>query len=314
MSVTPHPREPGREPASARGPTAPGASIGSLPVHRVAALFELQTTLLQALGRPAERERLFRLIAERAALLLDASAIVCTVEPEGDALLARVGTGALAAQEGTLLPLEGSFEGMAASAGASARTAALRADPRAYLADERELPAGPALAVALPGAGVGAVGVLLLAREAGEPEFSAEDETCALLAAPAVGGALEGAAAYARARGSRAALERWRAARGAGSEAGRQLLRALRHELNNPLAAVLGHVQLLEADAAVRGLPHVAQSVRAIREEGERIESLTRRLAALEASGDARLLDDEGFLRLPPDPGPGRRGGAMGDD
>ncbi|HEU0052431.1 MAG TPA: histidine kinase dimerization/phospho-acceptor domain-containing protein, partial [Longimicrobium sp.] len=93
-------------------------------------------------------------------------------------------------------------------------------------------------------------------------------------------------------------------------EGGRQLLRALRHELNNPLAAVLGYAQLLEADPAVRGFPHVHQSVRAIVDESRRMNALTGRLAVLETSDDARLLDERGFLRLPRDgDGDGGEGG-----
>ena len=297
----PHPPprgpDPGFAPASRAAPAPPEAA---LPAGRLAALSRFQSGLLQALARPAEQSRLFLAVAEECGALLAASCAVYVVEGEGDVLRGRVGTGELAGEEGALLPVEGSLEGLAALSGEAVRAAGLRGDPRAYRAAGRDLPDGPALAVPMAGAR-GAVGALLLAREAGETEFSDEDEACARAAARAAGAAVEAVLAFERARASREAVDAWRASRAAAAEGGRQLLRALRHEINNPLAAVLGHAQLLEGDPAVRELPHVLQSVRAIREEGMRMDVLTRRLAVLEQSGDPRLLDEHGFLRLPRD-------------
>ena len=297
---SPRPRGPDREgPPSPPPSGAPPEPPPGLSEDRLRALFAYQAALLDALARPAEQGRLFRLIAEDAAALVGAPCALFVLE-EGGVLRGRAGAGTLAAQEGELLPVEGSLEGAAALAGEAVRADDPRSDPRGYRAAERGLPAGPALVVPLAGAR-GAVGVLLFAREAGGEGFGAEGEACARLAAGAAAAAVEGALAFDRARGSRAALESWRASRATASEGGRRLLRALRHELNNPLAAVLGHAQLLEADPSVQSLPHVLQAVRAIRGEGRRMDALTRRLATLESSGDPRLLDDDGLLRLPPD-------------
>lgn len=297
---SPSPRRPDRSgPGSPSGaPELPPA----LPEPRARALLAFHSALLDALARPAEQGRLFRVIAREAAALAGASCAVFTLEADDGVLRGRAGAGALAAQEGELLPVEGSLEGQAVRSGEPARTADLRGDPRGYRGAERGLPGGPALAVPLAGAN-GVAGVLLFARVPGDDPFGAEDEACARRAAEAAAAAVEGALAFERARGSAAALERWRADRAAAAEGGRRLLRALRHELNNPLAAVLGHAQLLEADPAVRALPHVLPSVHAIRDEARRIDRFTRRLAELESSDDPRLLDDDGLPRLALDEG-----------
>ncbi|HEX2092907.1 MAG TPA: histidine kinase dimerization/phospho-acceptor domain-containing protein, partial [Longimicrobiaceae bacterium] len=342
----------------------------------------------------------------------------------GDVLRARIGTGALARHEGELLPVEGSLEGRAVLAGEPQRSADLLADPRAYRPRERGLPAGPALAVPL-GAPGGAVGALLLARGAGEPEFGAHEVHRMLLVAGVAASAIQNAREYERARASRSTLEAWRrereaaawlaryvaAAREAHSvvfewdpasdhllwgdtletvvghspgeygatmsalvervhpedrervregvetarsgaplrlqlrlphrnapfrcfllqaraveEGGtvvgvledvtdewrklpesrkrtetpaRQIIRALRHEINNPLAVILGQAQLLGREDLVQGDPVLRGSIATIQEEGQRILELTRRLAALEQTGREPQVAQGGGITIP---------------
>jgi|GEM_PF-2830436 len=382
----------------------------------------------EAVTRPAERERLFRTIAEEAAALLaPADAIVFTPD-EGDVLRARVGTGALARHEGEFLPLEGSLEGRALLTGEPQRTADLAADPHAYRPVERGLSAGPAIALPVRAAGRPA-GVVLVNRPAGAPAFEARDAERLAMLGDAAGAALENARAFEAARASRADLEAWRRERelrawieryaaaaresrtavfdwepcsdrllwgdtlepavgyspaeyaptmeglldrvhpedrdrarvdvdaarrgaalrsrlrllhrngayrlfllhappsdsgdgsrrtvagavedlteegwsvaGPGGEDGavaRQVIRALRHEINNPLAVILGQVQLLERESVVQTDPVLRHSLDTIQAEGQRILELTRRLAAMEQAGKIPEVSTLGGFDLP---------------
>lgn len=384
--------------------------------------------IAEAVTRPAERERLFRTIVDEAAALLGpASAMLCTLEPEGDALRVRVGTGVLAKHEGELLPLEGSLEGRAVLSGEPQRAPDLADDPHAYRPRERGLSAGPALALPLRAAGR-PTGALLAARLAGAPAFDTRDAARLEMLADAAGAVLENARVYDAARGSRAELEGWRRERelrawlaryaaaaretrtavfdwdpasdrmawgdtleaavgyppeeyapamrgllervhpedreraaadveaarlgaglrsrvrllhrngayrlfllhapaaggaedrarvggaiedlteegwsvaGAGvpaDAAARQVIRALRHEINNPLAVILGQVQLLGREGVVQGDPVLQHSLDTIQAEGQRILELTRRLAAMEQSGRIPDLNGQGGFALP---------------
>lgn len=420
----------GRRRASVSDPPASPA-----PVHspdELAAVLAALGRVSEALTRPAERENLVRTVAEEAAALLaPASALVCTLEPEGDVLRVRTGVGALARHEGELLPLEGSVEGRAVLTAAPLRVPDLAADPHAYRPRERGIAAGPALVLPLRAAGR-PVGVLLVARAAGAPLFDARDEARLGMLADAAGAALENVRAFDAARGSRAELEAWRrerelrawleryaaaaretrtavfdwdpasdrllwgdtlepavgyapdeyaptlagllervhaedreraaadveaARRGAGlrarvrllhrngsyrlfllhappaadgvadratvagaiedlteegwsvsgggsvaaDAAARQVIRALRHEINNPLAVILGQVQLLGREGVVQGDPVLQHSLDTIQVEGQRILELTRRLAAMEQSGRIPEIDAAGGFALPDD-------------
>lgn len=70
---------------------------------------------------------------------------------------------------------------------------------------------------------------------------------------------------------------------------------ALQHEINNPLAALLGHAELMHMDAVQRG--ERSEGVEVVLEQARRIAAIMRRLAALknpqtvEYVGGARMLD-----------------------
>lgn len=97
--------------------------------------------------------------------------------------------------------------------------------------------------------------------------------------------------------------ERERRAR---ADAATQVVRGLRHEINNPLAVVLGQAQLLRREAAVKDDPLLGPAVDAIYQESVRIQSLVQRLGTLEAGPlPEPILRPRGGLNLPalaPDP------------
>lgn len=59
-----------------------------------------------------------------------------------------------------------------------------------------------------------------------------------------------------------------------------QLVRAVRHDANNPLTAALGHVQLLLDDPAVAD-PEVREALRVVESELRRLTEILRRLNGL---------------------------------
>lgn len=62
----------------------------------------------------------------------------------------------------------------------------------------------------------------------------------------------------------------------------RDLVRGIRHEINNPLAVVMGQTQLLQKDPTIQHDPLLAQSLEALYSEALRIQDVLLRLAALE--------------------------------
>jgi len=82
-------------------------------------------------------------------------------------------------------------------------------------------------------------------------------------------------------------------------DAVRELVRGLRHEINNPLAVVMGQAQLLRKEAAVQESAQLRQSVAALYTEAERMQSLLVRLAAFEEFVPDRILNPRGELNLP---------------
>jgi PAS domain-containing protein len=83
------------------------------------------------------------------------------------------------------------------------------------------------------------------------------------------------------------------------ADAASEIIRALRHEINNPLAVVIGQIQLLQQDPAVTGNPTLEQSLQAIHEESVRMHDLVRRLAALEQYPRAPFVTRSGGVNIP---------------
>lgn len=315
------PRQSGAEP-SPPGDALSRAPLSELPARELASLFSFSQQIVSALSHPARAGQLFGTIAEGIARIAGpASAAVCLLEE--DALRVRTGTGLLADWEGEWLPLEGSFEGAAVLSRAPQVTPDLASDPRAYLARERGVTVGPALALPLT-AGDLAVGAVLLARAPGAPPFAPEEVERLRPAERMIAAAVENSRAFERARRSRERLLAWRGetearARLAGCEhAGRagdspgeeaaeavtsvkQVLRAVRHEVNNPLAVILGEIQLLSrADPLSQG-DGLRGIVETIRKEAHRLQTFTRRLAALESMPGDPTVDERGILEFPDD-------------
>jgi CheY-like chemotaxis protein len=81
---------------------------------------------------------------------------------------------------------------------------------------------------------------------------------------------------------------------------------ALQHEINNPLAALLGHIGLLENDLIEPGEEREVLAV--VAEQAHRIAGVVKRLSALRnpqsveyLRGGSRMLDLRGELTTPPD-------------
>lgn len=83
-----------------------------------------------------------------------------------------------------------------------------------------------------------------------------------------------------------------------------EIIRALRHEINNPLSVVIGQIQLMQKDAAARGDESLLQSLRAIHEESARIHELVRRLSALEQYPREPFVKPSGGVNIPGEHGP----------
>lgn len=300
MSHPPHPRdvEDAVQPdgADLQHDTSDASSGDPFPREHAHALLALHRRISEALTRPARTARVFRTLAFAAGEAAGASASVGLVEPSVEAVRMGTGTGLLADHEGELLPLEASFPGRALRRGAPVLTADLRTDEHAYRAEERDLPSGPAAALPLGPAGA-PLGVLLLAREPGGEPFREDDLPLLRAVAEAVGSALENVHLFERARGSHAALESWRRGRGQQVSSARQIVRALRHEFNNPLAAILGHAQLLAVQPAVEGNPTLRDSVQAIYDESQRMSGLARSLAQMEDDPEGPSVDEGGGLK-----------------
>lgn len=84
-------------------------------------------------------------------------------------------------------------------------------------------------------------------------------------------------------------------------EAAREIIRALRHEINNPLSVVVGEAQLLRENSLEDLDPALRASVVAICDEGARIKELIRRLGVLEEAPLDSYLDESGGLNFPPE-------------
>jgi signal transduction histidine kinase len=262
-------------------------------------------------ARPAERTALYHTIVQQASALASADAALALVEPN-ELLQVRCGLGALAWLEGEFLPGRASFVGEAVQARAPRDAVRLSSHPDAYPL-EQELGAGPALAVPLLLADA-AQGALLLLRPAGERPFTQEEAAEIATLADVAAALVAGTVAYDQRRGSRAAAAQAQKPAPqkvavlppapAGLTAA-ELIRALRHEINNPLAVVRAHSQLLERDAAVQEAQPLLSSVQQIAEAARRLGELTARLAAAEVHPDHAYVTADGGLGVVPEPNGG---------
>ncbi|MGA5096722.1 GAF domain-containing protein [Streptomyces lavendulocolor] len=139
---------------------------------------EITNSLLSGSPRLAVLE----LIARRAQEITGAGLADVTVPVAGtDDLVVELAIGGDATRRGLVVPVEGTLSGAAHQAGAPVTTAALAEDDR-YTAGPRRFDGlGPAVAVPLGTAAKDTRGVLLLARQQGEPVFT-EAELDPLLA------------------------------------------------------------------------------------------------------------------------------------
>lgn len=88
--------------------------------------------------------------------------------------------------------------------------------------------------------------------------------------------------------------------RRARAEAAREIVFGLRHEINNPLAVVMGQAQILKTESTILNDPVVQQSIDAIYDESARISELVRRLERLEPTSGRSYLNENGGLNIPP--------------
>jgi signal transduction histidine kinase len=84
------------------------------------------------------------------------------------------------------------------------------------------------------------------------------------------------------------------------------LVRAVRHELDNPLSVVAAESQQLAREWIVQAEPTLERPVQAIHEAAQRLCDLATRLAAVERDPDALVITAQGgvALREPEDGGP----------
>jgi hypothetical protein len=83
------------------------------------------------------------------------------------------------------------------------------------------------------------------------------------------------------------------------AEAVAEIVRGLRHEINNPLSVVLGQLQLLEHDPTVLADPNLRDALRAMARESARIDELVRRLADLERQPREPFTTRSGGINFP---------------
>jgi signal transduction histidine kinase len=302
---SPHGRPPPRPdlPASAASRGADSAS----PPDLLTALRRITACA----ARPAQHTALFQTIVQQGSALGAAHGAVATVAENG-LLRVQSGTGSLAWLEGEYLPCPGSFVGEAVQARAPRDAMRLAGHADAYPLEE-ELGTGPALAVPLL-LDDEALGVVLLVREADERPFTREEIDELTVLAGVSAALVAGAVAYDRRRASREFAEAAKSARSpkvvplprsTPSElSAAELIRALRHEINNPLVVVRAHAQLLERDPAIRDAQPLLSAVQQIADAGRRLGELTARLAVAEVHPDHAYVTAVGGLGVVPEPKP----------
>ena len=173
-------------------------------------LLAAERRLSVALARPAEVHRFYLLAVEQAAELLNVPGALLTVVDRENPQLLRVvaGAGALAQEEGELLPIEGSFEGRVFLGTEPVRTADLGGEPDVYQPLGGNRRAGPAIATPLRYQNE-PLGVLLVAREPGGAPFLERDVELFREFATPITAALQSGRQFEATRRSREAVEAW---------------------------------------------------------------------------------------------------------
>lgn len=189
------------------GSTPPG--IASLSQGDLARLLSAVERVTGALYETAGLSQILSTTVDAAAGLIAGDGAAAVLRDEDPSRLRiAIGAGLLSDTEAALLPLSGSFEGAAITAGAPRRTQTLAAEvPAAPWLEGVD--AGPALAAPM-GSDERAIGVLLVARQSGAAPFL--EREAALLAGLALhaGGVIAAARARTRVRGAPERLEAWR--------------------------------------------------------------------------------------------------------
>ncbi|MGH7458515.1 MAG: GAF domain-containing protein [Longimicrobiaceae bacterium] len=232
--------------------------------------FEVAERVFRAISAPDPRQGLLAAVLDETSRLVHAAhtAVFSQHGPGAGALRSRGGTGRLGPAAQQDVPVAESFAGWAYSAAEAQQSRDLRFDPRAHPELERELGLGPAAALPLI-LSDRVSGVLVAARDPGRPLFRADELRLLAQLARLTASALEG-------------VERL-----LGPEPGQrtspspevlELMRAVRHEVNNPLAVIMGQAQLLRSHPPVAEDETIEQAVVDIYEEGSRIRDSIRRL------------------------------------
>ncbi|MFC5889833.1 GAF domain-containing sensor histidine kinase [Kitasatospora sp. CM 4170] len=130
--------------------------------------------ITRALLSGGSRSEVLELIAQRAREITgaDLADVSVPVDGTGTVRVELALGGDTGARAGLVVPLEGSLSGAACASGVPVTTADLAGDPRLSAGPSRFAGLGPAVAVPLGRAEGQIDGVLLLAREAGRPEFT----------------------------------------------------------------------------------------------------------------------------------------------
>lgn len=293
------------------------AAISQLPPERVMPVLRAQQRIAGTAAHASDTARVHRALADALADALAASAAIATVEMEGSALRVRAGTGPLEAVEGELLPVDGSLAGAAFSSGTPRATGDVAACVDAVLA-ERELPAGAYLAVPLMAEGR-AVAVALAVRARGERMFGAADAAAlAMIAEPLadVAAAAEGREIRRRAameteaaRNERQLREQVQRLQAALREADvvrelpvrhphprmlRELIGAVRHELDEPLSVITAEAEGLAREWIVQAEPGLERASNAIHDAARRLTELATRLEAVERAPADLVITPDG--------------------
>lgn len=250
----------------AQSPSEQADFAGIAPSHPELDLLRDLLLRTAAAGDHALLETAVRALAAGVAKSADASsAAILTLSPDAPGhLRVHAGTGRFETAFQVSLPIQAALAGTVFSTGEPARVADLTEAQSAGPA-ERALRIGPAYLAPVV-AESRSLGVLIVGRDRGaEPFFQNEMEIVARyqhVAREILG--LSGGSAP--------------AAGNQETEAGRALMNSLRHEVNNPLAVIMGQAQMLRRDSAISDDPYLSQSLDAVLDAAERVRAVLRGL------------------------------------